>query len=73
MARLSWVDGELSRRESFLVGDDFTVADAYLFTVAGWLGYVGLDIAKWPALAAYRARIATRPAVRAAMQAEKAG
>lgn len=54
----------------YLLGAQFTVADAYLFTVLNWAGFVQLDLGRWPALAAYQARIAARPAVRAAMLAE---
>lgn len=54
----------------YLVGDNFTVADAYLFTVLNWPKYVGIDIAKWPALKSYSQNIFARPAVQAAMKAE---
>jgi glutathione S-transferase len=54
----------------FLLGDTFSVADAYLFTVLGWTRLVGIDLGQWPGLQAYHARIAARPAVIAAMQAE---
>ncbi len=67
--RLEWVDGQLEGRP-FLLGDAFTVADAYLFVVTGWGGYVGVDIAPYRQIAAYRARIAERPAVQAALKAE---
>lgn len=56
--------------KTFLLGDQFTVADAYLFTVLGWCKWTGIDLAKWPTLVAYTARIAARPAVQAAMGAE---
>jgi glutathione S-transferase len=56
--------------KKFLMGDEFSVADAYLFTVLGWSGYVGIDLAQWPDLAAYRERVAARPAVKAALVAE---
>jgi glutathione S-transferase len=46
------------------------VADAYLFTVSNWARYVALDISGLPHLLAYRARVAARPAVLAAMKAE---
>jgi glutathione S-transferase len=46
------------------------VADGYLFTVLGWCGYVGLDLAKWPVLKAYHARIGARPKVLEALKAE---
>jgi len=52
------------------MGDDFTVADTYLFTVLGWGQYVGLDLSPWPMLAAYLGRVAARPAVQAALKAE---
>jgi glutathione S-transferase len=54
----------------FLMGDRFTVADAYLSTMLGWAGYHKLDLGKWPVLQSYSGRIASRPAVSAAMKAE---
>lgn len=67
--RLKWVDGELAGKQ-FLMGDTFTVADGYLFTVTNWAQYVGLDLTPFANLLAYRARIGARPAVVAAMKAE---
>lgn len=67
--RFDFLAKELEGRQ-FLMGDTFTIADAYLFTVLNWPRYVGMDIGKWPALKAYQQRIATRPAVQAAMKAE---
>ena len=67
--RLTWVDSQLAGKQ-FLMGDTFTVADAYLFTVAGWGQYVGVDIKPMANLSAYMGRIAARPAVQAAMKAE---
>jgi glutathione S-transferase len=54
----------------FLVGEHFTVADAYLFTVLGWGRFVDIDIARWPTLAAYAGRIGTRPKVVDTLKAE---
>jgi len=54
----------------YLVGDRYTIADAYLFTVLSWAPYVEIDLAEWPELTGYLARIAQRPAVKAAMKAE---
>ncbi|MBK9571879.1 MAG: glutathione transferase GstA [Rhodoferax sp.] len=68
-ARLKWVDGELSTKP-YLMGDHFSVADAYLFTVTNWPKLVGVDISGLANLAALRARVAERPAVQAAMRAE---
>lgn len=58
---------------SFLLGDRFDVADAYLFAVLGWTAPVGLDLRPWPRLRAYATRVGTRPSVVAAMQAEREG
>ncbi|MGD9774337.1 glutathione transferase GstA [Diaphorobacter sp.] len=69
LSRLQWVDGELAHK-SYLMGEHFSVADAYLFTVTNWAAYVQLDISGLKNLAAYRERIAARPAVQAAMKAE---
>ena len=67
--RLAWVDSQLEGRQ-YLMGNDFSVADAYLFTVAGWGQYVGVDIKPLKNLWAYMARVAARPAVQEAMKAE---
>ena len=67
--RLQWVEGELAGKQ-YLLGEQFTVADGYLVTVTNWGQYVGVDLAAYPNLVAYRARVAARPAVQAAMKAE---
>jgi len=67
--RLKWVEGELAGKQ-YLMGDNFTVADAYLFTVTNWAGHTGLDLSPYPQLLAYRTRVAARPAVIKAMTAE---
>jgi glutathione S-transferase len=67
--RLRWVDGQLEGK-TWLMGDTYTVADAYLFVVAGWSKYAGVDISGDSHLQAYLARVAARPAVQAALQAE---
>ena len=54
----------------FLTGTGFTIADAYLFVVTGWSGFVGLDLTPFPNLLAFRARVAARPMVKAALAAE---
>ena len=55
----------------YLMGESFTVADAYLFNVLGWSKWVEIDLARWPKLADYLARVAARPKVQAAIAAEK--
>jgi glutathione S-transferase len=67
--RYRWVDEQLEGR-SYLMGDAFSVADPYLFTVTNWAKHVGLDISGFKNLAAYMQRIAARPAVQQAMKAE---
>lgn len=54
----------------YLIGDSFSVADAYLFTVLSWTGFVKVDIAPWPSLAAFVERMKARPGVQAALAAE---
>ncbi len=56
--------------KSYLFGDQFTVADAYLFTVTNWARFLKLDLSAFPNLLAFQARVAERPAVQAAMVAE---
>jgi len=68
-ARLGLIEQQLAGR-TWLTGEQFTVADAYLFTVAGWAKWVKFDLSPWPTLGAYLARVAARPAVQAALKAE---
>jgi glutathione S-transferase len=67
--RLAHVQQQLTGRD-YLLGADFSVADAYLFTVLGWARFIGLDLGAWPALPPYLERVAARPAVQAALKAE---
>lgn len=67
--RLSYVNDQLAGRD-FLMGSAFSVADAYLFTVVGWAKFIQLDLSAWPNLTAFQARVAARPAVLRALQAE---
>jgi glutathione S-transferase len=57
----------------YLFGEQFTVADAYLFTVTRWAGAVKLDLSDFPNLRAFQDRVAARPAVIAALAAEGTG
>ena len=67
--RLKWVDGELAGKQ-YLMGDQFTVADGYLFTTTNWAKPTGVDLSGFANLLAYRERVGARPAVQAAMKAE---
>jgi glutathione S-transferase len=68
-AKFDYISKQLDGK-SYLMGDAFSVADAYLFTILNWTKPNNIDLGKWPALKAYWERIAARPAVKAAMEAE---
>jgi glutathione S-transferase len=67
--QFGWLAQQLEGRQ-YLMGDQFTVADAYLFTVSNWTRFVDMDLNKWPTLAQYHARVAARPKVQEALKAE---
>jgi glutathione S-transferase len=67
--RASWMDSTWGTR-SYLMGEQFTVADAYLFVVLSWSPHVGVDLAQWPKLQAFVARAEARPHVVEAYKAE---
>lgn len=57
--------------KSYLFGEQFGVADAYLFTVTNWAQFLKIDLSDFPNLMAFQARVAARPAVQAAIAAER--
>ena len=67
--KLDWVNAQLAGKK-YLLGDDFTIADAYLYTVTNWSFFLGMNLDKWPALKEFHARVAARPKVQAALEAE---
>lgn len=67
--RYATIEAALAGKQ-FLFGDQFTVADAYLFTVTGWARFLKLDLSEFPNLLEFQARVAARPAVQDAMAAE---
>lgn len=67
--RLDHVEKHLAT-QPYLMGKDFMVADAYLFTVLSWGKWVGVDIRNWATLSAYVNRLVLRPAIQAALNAE---
>ena len=69
-AKLDFLAGHLGARP-FLLGDDFSVADAYLFVVLRWSPRTGVDLSRWPAIVGFMERVGARPAVKAAIAAEK--
>jgi glutathione S-transferase len=68
-SRLKWLDRELEGRE-YLAGKQFSVADAYAFTVLNWASMLDVDLKPYPNIRAFMERIASRPKVKEAMRAE---
>ncbi|MEY1636485.1 glutathione transferase GstA [Morganella morganii] len=69
MNKFAYVDGVLAK-SPYITGNSFTVADAYLFTVCGWAPHLKISLEPYPHLQAYLAKIAHRPHVQDAMEAE---
>jgi glutathione S-transferase len=67
--KFAWLSGHLGNK-TYLMGNTFTVADAYLFTVLRWSDHVGIDLTPWPVLTAYQSRVALRPKVQQALKDE---
>ncbi len=67
--RFAYLDQQLDGR-TYLTGEQFTVADAYLFVVVNWTNFHGLSLGDYPNLAAFMDRVAARPKVQEALQAE---
>ena len=67
--RYAYVDKQLEGKQ-FLMGDDFTVADCYLFVVSNWAKPLNVDLSPYKNVGAYLQRIAARPTVQAAMKHE---
>jgi glutathione S-transferase len=67
--RAGWLNSNLGAR-SFLMGEQFTVADAYLFVVLSWGARAGIDLAQWPQLQGLVARVGARPNVIEALKSE---
>jgi glutathione S-transferase len=63
----------LLQKGPYLTGAQFTIADAYLFTVTTWAAYVKVDLSDMKNLGAFQQRVAARPAVQAVLEREKAG
>jgi len=68
--KLDYVNGLLSDGRQYLVDNRFTVADAYLFVVANWTNFIGIDLSKWAHVADYVKRVSARENVQRAMKAE---
>jgi glutathione S-transferase len=68
-ARFDWLDRELAGRD-YLMGKQFSVADAYAFVLLGWTRPLKIDLGRWPNLVAFQQRVGARPRVQEALQAE---
>jgi glutathione S-transferase len=67
--RFAEIEQVLAGRD-FIAGKDFTIADAYAFTILRWAPMLGMSLKAYPRLEGYLQRIAARDAVQAALQAE---
>ena len=67
--RLDYLQGAVGSK-SYLMGEQYTIADAYLFTVLGWGGRVGVDLDRWPALKRLHERVGARPHTVEALKSE---
>lgn len=67
--RLDWLDGRLGA-QNYLLGEQFSVADAYLFTTLNWSSHVKLDLGRWPTLERFWKEVGSRPKVVEALRAE---
>jgi glutathione S-transferase len=67
--RLSYLNDQLANRQ-FLLGGNFTVADAYAFTIVNWTNFVGIDLKPYANVGAYMARVGARPKVQETLKAE---
>ncbi|MEM9388605.1 MAG: glutathione S-transferase C-terminal domain-containing protein [Pseudomonadota bacterium] len=69
-ARIDTLSAHLGDGRTYLLGEQYSVADAYAFVLLSWSFVIDHDLAQWPALVAYFQRIRSRPAVVNAMTAE---
>jgi glutathione S-transferase len=69
MGKFKYVDAQLAGRD-YVMGQQFTVADGYLFTMLNWAERMKFDLSAMPNLLAYKARVAARPKVQEALTKE---
>jgi glutathione S-transferase len=67
--KLAYLNDQLANKQ-YLMGDKFTVADAYAFTIVNWTNFVKMDLKPYPNLAAYMGRVGARPKVQETLKAE---
>lgn len=69
-SRFDFIETSLGDGRSYLTGETFTIADAYLFVVVNWSNFTGIDMSAWAKLQAFQGRVAARPHTQAALKAE---
>jgi glutathione S-transferase len=69
-SKFDHLESVLADGREYLVENRFSVADAYTFVLSNWANFKEIDLANWPNLAKFVARIQARPATQAAMKAE---
>jgi glutathione S-transferase len=67
--RLAYLNDQLANRQ-YLMGNNFTVADAYAFTIVNWTNFVKIDLKPYPNVAAYMGRVGARPKVQETLKSE---
>ncbi len=67
--KLDFINTQLSDKD-YLLGDEFSIADAYLFVITNWTGLTGIDLEKWPNIISFSQRVAKRESVQESMRAE---
>jgi glutathione S-transferase len=67
--KFDWLNAQIAGKK-YLMGDTFTIADAYMYTLLNWTNFLSIDLAPWPALKEFQARVAARPKVQEALEAE---
>lgn len=69
-SRMDRLERRLADGRSYLTGHAFTIADAYAYVITGWADRLGIGLARWPKIAAYRERVGQRESVRDALRSE---
>src|SRR5262249_38703147 len=69
--RFDWLDKQMAGKD-YLVGNKFSIADAYMYVVLSWAAAVKMDLSRWPNLAASVARVGAGPALKKAIELEQA-
>jgi glutathione S-transferase len=68
--RSTLVDGQLQKNGPFLMGSQFSVADAYLFVMTTWAGMMKMDLGQWPSLKRFADTVSQRPKVQQTLREE---